>query len=56
MANYKGYDLRKENGVWNVYTWYTNDGGRTKRWFRTAGGYPNKLTAQRACDAHFGRL
>lgn len=55
MQCYKGYGLQKENGRWFVYTFDTNDGGRTWRPVKE-GGYSNKLSAQRACDAHFGRL
>lgn len=59
MQNYKGYGLRKEDGRWFVYTFSTNDGGMAWKPCKSGdvwNGYGNKLTAQRACDARFGRL
>ena len=59
MAKYKGYNLLKENGEWNVYGEETEKDslGRIKMVpKKLAGGYSNLLTAKKACDAHFGRL
>ena len=59
MAKYKGYNLIKENGAWNVYGEETQKDalGRVKMVpKKLAGGYPNLLTAKKACNAHFGRL
>lgn len=59
MQSYKGYGLRKEGGRWFAYVFETTNGGRTWAPRKTGdvwNGYGNKLTAQRACDGHFGRL
>ena len=59
MAKYKGYNLVKDGKEWNVYGEETSKDvyGRIKMVpKKLAGGYPNLLTAKKACDAHFGRL
>ena len=59
MTKYKGYNIIKENGAWNVYGEETQKDalGRLKIVpKKLAVGYPNLLTAKKACNAHFGRL